>query len=101
VKDLSEGKYSLSVKCRYYRFSGSRKVEVWSDPAYADFEIRLPGFLSPLDDLFNAVMLKIKEYPVALPVFMLLFVFTVIYAGFGSRILFYVKLAGFRMRYYF
>ncbi|NLV68567.1 MAG: hypothetical protein GXY14_12930 [Spirochaetes bacterium] len=101
VRDLSEGRYSLSVKCRYYRFSGNRKVEVWSDPAYADFEIRLPGLLSPLDDLYNVVILKIKEHPVALPVFMLLFAFMVIYAGFGSRIIFYVKLIEFRMRYYF
>ena len=101
VMDLAEGKYSISVKCRYVKYSGSRKVEVWSDPAYADFEIRLPGILSPLDDLYNTVMEKMKEHPVTVPVFMLLFAVTVIYSGFGSRILFYYKLLNFRIRYYF
>ncbi|HPS57490.1 MAG TPA: sialidase family protein [Spirochaetota bacterium] len=101
VKDLADGRYSIAVKCRYFRYSGSRKVEVWSEPAYADFEIRLPGLLSPLDDLYYAVMQKMKEHPVAIPVFMLLFAVTVIYTGFSSRIVFYYKLLDFKIRYFF
>lgn len=100
VKDLTDGKYFIGVKCRYYKYSGNRKVEVWSEPAFAAFEIRLPGLLSPLDDLYNAVMKKITEHPVAVPVFMLLFALTVIYTGFGSRIVFYYKLLDFKIRYY-
>ncbi len=101
VSGLSEGKYSLSVKCRYYKYSGNRKVEVWSEPSYADFEIRLPGLISPLNDLYNAVIRKIREHPVAVPVFMLLVAVTVIYAGFSSRIVFYFKLFNFKIRYFF
>jgi len=101
VKGLSEGKYTMGVKCRYERYSRGRKVTAWTKPAYVEFTVRFRGIWSPLDDMYLLVMEKIKKHPFAITGFMFLFALTVAYAGYGDRIIFYLKLARFRIRYYF
>ena len=101
VTGLSGGTYSISARCAYIKFSGGRKVRAWTEPAYVDFEVRMPGLLTPVDELYNTLMRKMKEHPVAVPVFMLLFAVSVVYIGFGSRIVFYYKLVSFKLRYFF
>ncbi len=101
VRGLVNGSYVIGVKCKYWKYSGGRKVQVWTDAVYAGFTINLEQKVSPLEKLYASLMKRFAEHPVIVSVIMALCTAAVAFVGFGDRIVFYFRLANFRIRYYF
>jgi hypothetical protein len=101
ISGLTDGDYTLGVKCRYFKTSGARKKYYWTKPVYKSFTIAIERQIFPFDKIYVAVTERFRSNPFIFSSVILLFAVTVVYRGFGRRISFYLKLINYRLKYYF
>lgn len=101
IEGLNKGNYTVGVKCRYFKTVNGRKVYYWTDPVYKSFTIVPDSVSSPLDKIYARLMKKFNSSPFVFSMIIFFFSVTVIYRGYGNRIIFYIKLINYKLKYYF
>lgn len=96
--DLKNGTYTIGIKGRYFRIVNGQKRFYWTEPLFKTFTIDVPQQDTPVDRLYDAIVIKLKDTePAAAPVVIILFVVVIVW-GFGVKISFYLKLINYNIR---
>lgn len=99
--DLKNGDYVFGIKARYYRTAGGQKRYFWTEPVFIPFTVNVVPPDTSLDRFYADVAGKLeKTKPAAVPFVILLSAAIVIW-GYGSRLLFYLKLLNYRIKLLF
>lgn len=101
ITGLTDGEYTLGVKCRYFKTVNGRKKYFWTRPVYKSFTIAIDRGVFPFEKIYSIIMEKFRSHPFASISVVLLFSVVVVYRGFGRRIGFYMKMINYRLKYYF
>lgn len=91
LSGLSNGDFTIGVKCRYFTISGGVKKYRWSEAAYKSFSVILPAETSPYDGLYFALKKRLLQYPVAIASVFMVACFSAMYRKFFTRLDFWVK----------
>ena len=101
IAGLTDGGYTLGVKCRYFKTVNGRKKYYWTRPVYKSFTIAIDKGIFPFEKIYAMIMERFRSNPFTFMAVILLFSVTVVYRGFGRRIGFYLKMINYRLKYYF
>ena len=101
ISSLSRGDYTIGVKCRYFKIVNNKKVYFWTEPIYKSFTI-VPSIIgSPVNDIYVTLDKKFNDSPYILSMIVFLFSMLIVYKGYRTKIIFYMKLFNYRLRFYF
>ncbi len=98
VKDLADGKYYVSVKCKYWEVIDGERRYFWTSPWRARIVVSIPRELSPIQYYAQELVQQAARRfaPISLVIFGL--VFSIITVGYGRKVSFYFNLLLFRLR---
>ncbi len=101
VEKLKDGKYFVSVKCRYYRVAGGRKKYFWTEPFTSEIKIKLFVEKSPVEYYGQDLIQRISKKAVIVTVILASLIFAIMSVGFGTKIVFFYRLVLFKARVFF
>ncbi len=95
---LKNGAYYLSVRGRYARIEGGRKVYYWTAPSVKSFTVNTFEAPSGVVAYADSVIEKLYGRWLAVTISLTGALLSIVTLGFGSRISFFAKLVRFRLR---
>ncbi len=97
-KDLKEGAYYLSARAQYYRIEDGKKTLYWTRPANKSFVISARRDLSPVMAYAEEIQKRLYRHWPAVSVSLLVLALSLVTIGYGTRLGFMTRLAGFRIK---
>ena len=97
VKDLKNGEYYISARCKYSRGSGAKKTYHWTKTVTQKFQVRVPIEVSPLVAYTDDVLTRLASRWLVMAVIVLGMTGLVVTLGFGGRTVFYLKYLRYRI----
>ncbi len=96
-KNLDMGDYWVGVRAKYFIIKDGKKSYRWTRPSYRQVKITVPLFRNPFDSLYEK-MIKLTNGQLVLVLgFLSLLIAIPLFLWHGERIVFYLKLARYRL----
>jgi len=99
IRELRDGSYVIGARARYYRVEKGRKVYYWTDPARISFNVRVPREITPFEYYARSIFEKLSRRAGIVTGIITCLIMSIIVLGFGTRLLFYFRLAQYRLRF--
>ncbi|HSV95394.1 MAG TPA: hypothetical protein VLM75_00520 [Spirochaetota bacterium] len=96
--DLEEGTYYISARAQYYRIEDGKKTLFWTQPAGASFVISARRDLSPVMAYAEELQKRLYRRWVVVSVSLLGLALSLVTIGYGTRLGFWARLVGFRVK---
>jgi hypothetical protein len=96
IRDLKQGDYYISIKCRYFNFENGIKVYKWTNPYMAVVKVRIPYQPSPVGAFADTALKKLSGKNEAISIFIIILIIIVLSAGYGRKLVFYYRMITFR-----
>jgi len=98
VDKLTTGTWYLSVRGQYFRYKRGKKKLYWTEPVETQIRVVIPGTSSPVLRYGQRLVTRIGEDFFVITGAVGLLTFLTLMIGFGTRFMFYWKLAGYRLK---
>jgi hypothetical protein len=96
IRDLQQGDYFISIKCRYFIFENGEKVYKWTNPYTAAVKVRIPYQPSPVGAFADSAIKKLSGKNEAVSIFIMALVVIMLSAGYGRKLVYYYRMLAFR-----